>query len=317
MEIMRRVFCTEEIFKRQKMIEKSTIQKEIPLSGIGVHSGTNVDLILKPSSSGQIIFRRTDLDNLEFSINPKKIETLSSTSLAEDDDKIQTIEHLMAVLYAFGIDSLIIELNGNEIPIMDGSASPFVQAILRAGIKLLPEKKKIIKILKPFIIKEKEASVSFYPDSDFKITYCIEYDHPVIQKQELTLRVDMKSFVTEIAPARTFGFLRDVPKLRAQGLAQGGSLENAVVLDEKEVISGPLRYPEEFVRHKILDLIGDLSLLCSPVMGHFKAHKAGHRLHLKAINFILDSPEFWAYEEEGIPSSLMNSVDIIQKPEEN
>lgn len=298
------------------MIEKITIQKEIHLSGVGIHSGTNVNLILKPSSSGQILFRRTDLDNLEFSLDSKKIETLSSTSLAGEDYKIQTIEHLMAVLYAFGIDSAVIELNGNEIPIMDGSASPFVQAILKAGIKLLPEKKKVIKILKPFIIKEKEASVSFYPDSDFKITYCIEYDHPVIQKQELSLSINLKNFVTEIAPARTFGFLKDVPALRAQGLALGGSLENAIVLDEKDVISGPLRYPDEFVRHKILDLIGDLCLLGSPVLGHFKALKAGHALHLKAINFILDSPEFWTYDEESIPSSLMNSADVILKSEE-
>ncbi len=298
------------------MIEKITIQKEIHLSGVGIHSGTNVNLILKPSSSGQILFRRTDLDNLEFSLDSKKIETLSSTSLAGEDYKIQTIEHLMAVLYAFGIDSAVIELNGNEIPIMDGSASPFVQAILKAGIKLLPEKKKVIKILKPFIIKEKEASVSFYPDSDFKITYCIEYDHPVIQKQELSLSINLKNFVTEIAPARTFGFLKDVPALRAQGLALGGSLENAIVLDEKDVISGPLRYPDEFVRHKILDLIGDLCLLGSPILGHFKALKAGHALHLKAINFILDSPEFWTYDEESIPSSLMNSADNILKKEE-
>ncbi len=298
------------------MIEKITIQKEIHLSGVGIHSGTNVNLILKPSSSGQILFRRTDLDNLEFSLDSKKIETLSSTSLAGEDYKIQTIEHLMAVLYAFGIDSAVIELNGNEIPIMDGSASPFVQAILKAGIKLLPEKKKVIKILKPFIIKEKEASVSFYPDSDFKITYCIEYDHPVIQKQELSLSINLKNFVTEIAPARTFGFLKDIPALRAQGLALGGSLENAIVLDEKDVISGPLRYPDEFVRHKILDLIGDLCLLGSPVLGHFKALKAGHALHLKAINFILDSPEFWTYDEESIPSSLMNSADVILKSEE-
>jgi len=298
------------------MIEKRTIQKKVHLSGIGVHSGTNVDLILRPSSSGQILFRRTDLNNLEFTLDSKKIETLSSTSLAGEDYKIQTIEHLMAVLYAFGIDSLIIELDGNEIPIMDGSASPFVQAILKAGITLLPEKKKIIRILKPFIIEEKVASVSFYPDSDFKITYCIEYDHPAIQKQELSLSINLKNFVTAIAPARTFGFLKDVPALRAQGLALGGSLENAVVLDEKKVISGPLRYPEEFVRHKILDLIGDLSLLGSPVLGHFKAHKAGHALHLKAINFILDSPEFWTYDENSIPSLLMNSADDILKKEE-
>ena len=278
-----------------RMIEKSTIQKEIQLSGIGIHSGKKVDLLLRPSSSGEIIFRRTDLNNLELRLDPKIIETKSSTYLVSKGCKIQTLEHFLAVLFMFGIDSLIVEISGDEIPIMDGSASPFVQAILKAGIKLLSEKKKNIKILKPFIIKEKDAAVSFYPDSEFKITYSIEYDHPSIQKQKMSMSVNLKKFVTEIAPARTFGFLKDVPALRDQGLAMGGSLENAVVLDENGVISGSLRYPDEFVRHKILDLIGDLSLLGSPLIGHFEAHKAGHMLHLKAIHFILENPEFWTY----------------------
>lgn len=274
------------------MLEKRTIQKEIHLSGVGIHSGKEVDLLLRPSSSTGIVFRRTDLNNLELILDTKKIKAKSSTYLTSEGCKIQTLEHLLAVIYVFGIDSLIIEINGDEIPIMDGSASPFVQAVLKAGIKPLPGKKKSIKILKPFIIKEEGAAISFYPDSDFKITYSIEYDHPLIQRQELSLSVNLENFVTEIAPARTFGFLKDVPSLRAQGLALGGSLDNAIVLDEKGVISGSLRYPDEFVRHKILDLIGDLSLMGSPLIGHFKAHKAGHGLHLKAIHFLLDNPEF-------------------------
>lgn len=277
------------------MIEKSTIQKEIHFSGVGVHSGKKVDLLLRPSSSGEIIFRRTDLDNLELALDPKKIETKSSTYLVSEECKIQTLEHLLAVLYMLGIDSLIIEINGDEIPIMDGSASPFVQAILSAGIMSLPERKKSIKIIKPSCLEEKDAAFSFSPDSGFKITYSIEYDHPAIQRQELSLSLNLENFIKEVAPARTFGFLKDVPALRAQGLAAGGSLDNAVVLDEKSVISGPLRYPDEFVRHKILDLIGDLSLMGSPLTGHFKAHKAGHSLHLKAIHFLLDNPEFWTY----------------------
>lgn len=277
------------------MIEKSTIQKEIHFSGVGVHSGKKVNLLLRPSSSGEIIFRRTDLDNLELALDPKKIETKSSTYLVSEECKIQTLEHLLAVLYMLGIDSLIIEINGDEIPIMDGSASPFVQAILSAGIMSLPERKKSIKIIKPSSLEEKDAAFSFFPDSGFKITYSIEYDHPAIQRQELSLSLNLENFIKEVAPARTFGFLKDVPALRAQGLAAGGSLDNAVVLDEKSVISGPLRYPDEFVRHKILDLIGDLSLMGSPLTGHFKAHKAGHSLHLKAIHFLLDNPEFWTY----------------------
>jgi len=277
------------------MIEKSTIQKKIHLSGVGIHSGKNVDLLLRPSSSGGIIFRRTDLDNLELALDPKKIETKSSTYLVSEECKIQTLEHLLAVLYMSGIDSLIIEINGDEIPIMDGSASPFVQAILDAGIMSLPNGKKSIKIIKPFSLDEKDAAFSFSPDSGFKITYSIEYDHPAIQRQELSLSLNLENFMKEIAPARTFGFLKDVPALKAQGLAAGGSLDNAVVLNEKSVINGPLRYPDEFVRHKILDLIGDLSLMGSPLIGHFIAQKAGHSLHLKAIHFLLGNPEFWTY----------------------
>ncbi len=254
-----------------------------------------MDLLLKPSSSGEIIFRRTDLDNLELALDPKKIKTKNSTYIVSEGCKIQTLEHLLAVLYMSGIDSLIIEINGDEIPAMDGSASPFAQAILNAGVRSLPDSKKSIKITKSFSLDEKDASFSFSPGSDFKITYSIEYDHPAIQKQELTLSLNLENFIKEIAPARTFGFLKDVPALRAQGLAGGGSLDNAVVLDDKSVINKPLRYPDEFVRHKILDLVGDLSLMGSPLIGHFKAQRAGHGLHLKAIHFLLDNPEFWTY----------------------
>lgn len=278
------------------MRQKGTIKKEVLFSGIGVHSGKQVELWLKPSSSGEIIFRRIDLDNSEFHLDPKKIEAKNCSMLVEKKGRIQTLEHFMAVLFMLGVDSLIIELNEEEIPIVDGSAFPFVEAILKAGIKPLQEKKKSIKILKPFIIQEEDALISVVPDSDFRITYLIEYDHPAIESQELSLSINKENFIKQIAPARTFGFLKDVPALRAQGLALGGSLENAIVLDEKSIINGPLRFPDEFVRHKILDFIGDLFLLNSSIIGHFKAHRAGHGLHLKAVHFILDNPEYWAYE---------------------
>lgn len=278
------------------MIQKGTIKKEVLFSGIGVHSGKQVELWLKPSSSGEIIFRRIDLDNSEFHLDPKKIEAKNCSMLVTKKGRIQTLEHFMAVLFMLGVDSLIIELNGEEIPIVDGSAFPFVEAILKAGIKPLQEKKKSIKILKPFIIQEEDALISVVPDSDFRITYLIEYDHPAIESQELSLSINKENFIKQIAPARTFGFLKDVPALRAQGLALGGSLENAIVLDEKSIINGPLRFPDEFIRHKILDFIGDLFLLNSSIIGHFKAHKAGHSLHLKTVHFILDNPEYWTYE---------------------
>lgn len=274
------------------MEQKTTLQKEINLSGVGIHTGKKVDIRLKPSLSGQIVFRRADLNDLELPLDQGTVKTKNSTYLESRGCRVRTLEHLLAVLYIFGIDSLIVELNGEEVPIMDGSAAPFAQAVQDAGLRPLPQKKKIVKILKPFRLEEEGASVSFGPDAVFRITYCIEYDHPLIQRQELTLALNPESFVTEIAPSRTFGFLKDVPSLRAQDLALGGSLENAVVLDDKGSVSGPLRFPDECVRHKILDLIGDLSLLGSPVIGHFSAHKAGHGLHLKAVRFLLHNPEY-------------------------
>lgn len=277
------------------MKEKRTTQKEVHISGVGIHSGEYVDLRLSPSSLGKIVFRRTDLGNLELPLDWKKIEAKNNASLVAKGGKIQTLEHLLAVLYILGIDSLIVEINGGEIPIMDGSASPFVSSIFKAGIAVLPQRKKTIKILKPMTVQEKEAYVSFSPDTAFRISYFIEFDHPAIRSQELSFLIDSESFMKEIAPARTFGFLKDVPSLRAQGLALGGSFENAVVLDEREVINGPLRFPDEFVRHKILDFIGDLSLTGHPLIGHFKAHKAGHSLHLKAIHLLFKSQEFWTY----------------------
>ncbi|NIM92066.1 MAG: UDP-3-O-[3-hydroxymyristoyl] N-acetylglucosamine deacetylase [Candidatus Aminicenantes bacterium] len=277
------------------MAPKTTIREEISLSGIGIHSGRSINLTLKPSSAGEIILRRKDLGNSEIRIDSKKIKIKRSSLLDTKKGKIQTLEHLLAALYVFGIDSIEIELDGEEIPIMDGSALAFVQTIREVGQSSLPQEKKTIRILKSYTIQENEASLSFYPDSDFKISYSIEFDHPAIKRQELSLPINLKNFIKEIAPARTFGFLNEVPHLLKEGLALGGSLENAIVLDEERVINGPLHYPDEFVRHKILDLIGDLSLLGSPVLGHFKAHRAGHVLHLKAVRFILNNPEFWTY----------------------
>ena len=269
------------------MIEKRTLEKAVCLSGVGIHSGKEVTLTLKPSSRGKILFRRLDLGGLEIEADPKKVEVKNCMSLVSGACVVQTIEHLMAVLHILGIDSLEIELDGPEIPVMDGSAAPLAQAILSAGLKPLPEKRKIVKILKAHTLRENQASLSFSPDVDFRITYLIDFSHPLIQKQEMSLALTQKAFLDEIAPARTFGFLKDVPELRRQGLALGGSVENAVVLDDEKVISGPLRYPDEFVRHKILDLIGDLALFGHPLLGHFQADRAGHSLHLKAVHFLL------------------------------
>ena len=274
------------------MSAKRTINKEVEFFGFGIHSGKPVDLRLIPSDSGEIVFKRTDLNNLEFRIFPDNIEAKNCTMLVTDQGRIQTLEHLMAVLWIFGIDSLTIELNQEEIPSMDGSALHFARAVKRAGMMDLPEKKNPKKITQSLSIQEENASISVVPDAEFRISYLIEYDHPCIKKQDLSIVINPENFEKDIAAARTFGFLEDVPALREQGLALGGSYNNTVVLDKTRVINGPLRYPDEFVRHKILDFIGDLSLIGAPITGHFIAKKAGHALHLRIVRFLLDNPEY-------------------------
>jgi UDP-3-O-[3-hydroxymyristoyl] N-acetylglucosamine deacetylase len=275
------------------MVNKKTLEKEIVISGIGIHTGKTVEMKLKPSDSGQIVFRRTDVEDFEFPLDPSNVESQNCTLLKTKKGKIYTLEHLLAVLWVYRIDSLIVELNGGEVPIMDGSAAPFAQALRQAGTRDLSQKKSTMTITKSFIVEESEASISVLPDSELRVTYHIYYDHPNIKRQKLSIYVTQENFEREIASARTFGFIEDVPGLRAKGLALGGSLKNAVVLDKERVISGPLRFPDEFVRHKILDFIGDLSLMRVPVIGHFIAKKAGHILHLKMVKFLLNHPEYW------------------------
>ncbi len=274
------------------MAAKKTIRKEVAFFGFGIHSGKPVDLRLIPSDSGEIVFRRSDLKNLEFRLSPENIKTKNCTTLVTDKGKIQTLEHLLAVLWVNGIDSLTIELNQEEIPSMDGSALHFARAVQRVGLRELSGKKSPQKITKSLFIQEEDASISVVPDNELRITYQIEYEHPCIKKQDLSIEVNPENFEMEIAPARTFGFLEEVPALQKQGLALGGSYNNTVVLDETNVINGPLRYPDEFVRHKILDFIGDLSLIGEPVIGHFNVKKGGHALHLRVVRFLLENPEY-------------------------
>lgn len=279
------------------MNRKGTLQREANFSGIGVHSGDEVHLCLKPSRSGEIVFLRQDLGNRAVAVSLENTEVRYSTTIKGEGCAVQTVEHLLASLYVLGVDSLLVELDRGEIPIMDGSATPFVQGILDAGIQSLSDERKYIRILDSLTVQEGEARVAFHPDPNFKITYSIDYDHPAIGQQGLALVLDEKIYAEEVAPARTFGFLKDVARLRNQGLALGGSLENAVVLDEEKVINGPLRFPDEFVRHKILDLIGDLSLCGHPLRAHVVAHKAGHKLHLHAIKALLENPQNWTFDK--------------------
>jgi UDP-3-O-[3-hydroxymyristoyl] N-acetylglucosamine deacetylase len=286
------------------MLQKRTIQRPVSFSGLGIHSGERASLTIKPSLKGRVFFRRKDLGGLEVEVDPWKIDALNCSCLVFESGRIQTLEHLLAVLYILGLTSVELELQGGEIPILDGSAAPLMEAILQAGLQPVPQAGKAVRILKPHTIEEKGASLSFLPDPDFRVSYAIDFSHPLIGRQEISVSLTRKLFLEEIAPARTFGFLKDAPELRKLGLALGGSLDNAVVLDEEKVISGPLRFRDEFVRHKVLDLVGDLALFGHPMFGHFKAERAGHRLHHQAVLFLLDHPDFWTYEEDASPRFL-------------
>jgi UDP-3-O-[3-hydroxymyristoyl] N-acetylglucosamine deacetylase len=267
-------------------------------AGIGLHSGNKVTLTLRPAPPGfGIRFRRTDLDGIEI---PATIDHLAqiryATTLARDHGSVETVEHLLAALVSVGIDNAVVELNYPEVPIMDGSAAPFIYLIHEAGVKRQQAPRRYLKVIRPIALSRGETRIALFPSDHFKVTYSISYDHPLLRHQSRTIRITEEAFVEEIAPARTFTFLKEVEMLRQNGLALGGSLDNAVVIGETGVLNA-LRFEDEFVRHKILDAIGDLALVGHPVIGHLVAHRAGHALHTAFAAKILESTECWRLVE--------------------
>ena len=230
---------------------------------------------------------------------------------------VETVEHLLAALTALGIDNAIVELNHPEVPIMDGSAAPFVYLILNeAGVKKLSAPRRFLKVLRPISLTHGDKRIALYPSDHFKVTYSISFDHPLLRHQSRTMRISEETFVEEIAPARTFGFLKEVEMLRQRGLALGGSLDNAIVLGETGVLNNALRFEDEFVRHKILDVIGDLSLVGYPVIGHLVAHRGGHALHTAFAARILEEPDAWRLVEAdaaAIPVQAPKAVPVAPR----
>ncbi len=246
-----------------------------------------------------IRFQRSDLGGLEI---PATVTHLGgnrlATGLTREAVSVETVEHLLAALTALGIDNVVVELNTPEVPIMDGSAAPFVYLILNeAGVKRQPAPRKFLKVLRPISLSQGDKRIALYPSDHFKVTYSISFDHPLIRHQSRTMKITDETFVEEIAPARTFGFLKEVEMLRQRGLALGGSLDNAIVLGETGVLNNALRFEDEFVRHKILDVIGDLSLVGFPVIGHLVAHRGGHALHTAFAARILEEVDAWRIVE--------------------
>ena len=272
-----------------------TLRRPISCVGIGLHSGNKVTLSLKPAPADSgVRFRRTDIGHHEV---PATVHNLAgiqlATGLASEEVSVETVEHLLAALVSVGVDNVLIELNSPEVPIMDGSAAPFIYLIHEAGVKALPVARKYLKIIRPIAISRGDKRIALYPSDHFKVTYSVSYDHPLLRHQSRTLRITEESFLEHIAPARTFTFLKDVETLRQNGLALGGSLDNAIVLGETGVLNNALRFEDEFVRHKILDAIGDLALVGYPVIGHLVAHRAGHPLHTEFAAKILEEAQSW------------------------
>ena len=282
------------------MIRQRTLQNTIRATGVGLHSGKKVYLALRPAPVNTgIVFIRTDLEHdVEVPARASLVtDTTLCTALTQDNVKVATVEHLMSAFAGLGIDNAYVDLSAPEVPIMDGSAGPFVFLIQSAGIAEQDAPKKFIRIKREVVVKEEGKEARFLPHQGFKVSFAIEFDHPVFEEQKQTAMVDFSttSFVKEVSRARTFGFMRDLEYLRANNLALGGSLDNAIVVDEYRIVNeGGLRYDDEFVKHKVLDAIGDLYLLGHSLIGEFRGVKSGHALNNQLCRALLEQPD--AYE---------------------
>ncbi|MBR9909069.1 MAG: UDP-3-O-acyl-N-acetylglucosamine deacetylase [Gammaproteobacteria bacterium] len=281
------------------MIRQRTLKNAIRATGVGLHTGQKIYLTLLPAAVDTgIVFRRVDLDPVvEIQAKAENVgDTTLSTTLVNGNTRVSTVEHLLSAIAGMGIDNAIIEVSAPEVPIMDGSAGPFVFLIQSAGIEEQPAAKKFIRIKKPVVVKDGEKTASFLPFNGFKVSFSIEFDHPVFRGRTLEAAVDFSStsFVKEVSRARTFGFMHEIEYLRSKGLAKGGSVDNAIVVDEYRILNEDgLRYEDEFVKHKILDAIGDLYLLGNSLIGEFKAHKSGHGLNNKSLRQLIAQKDAW------------------------
>jgi UDP-3-O-[3-hydroxymyristoyl] N-acetylglucosamine deacetylase len=278
-----------------------TIQRPVETEGIGLHTAVRcrMRLVPAPADTG-IVFRRVDLDNFEIEAHVRNVARVSyATSLMRQGVFLSTTEHVLAALYSCGVDNVYVELDALELPILDGSAKPFIDLLARAGTRRLRRQRRYIRVLKPLEISEGDRRIGIYPADEFRVHCFVDYKHPSVGPQEVEMVVDRESFSRELAPARTFGFVKDFQGLKSMGLIRGGSLENAIVLDEHNIMNGPLRFPDEFGRHKALDLIGDLALIGRPVKARVVAHKAGHALHTQIVTRLLADRSLWVETTNG------------------
>jgi UDP-3-O-[3-hydroxymyristoyl] N-acetylglucosamine deacetylase len=277
--------------------QQHTLKSEVCLSGIGLHTGVTVNLRLcpAPAHSG-IVFKRTDLDGFTIEAQSRHVARVSyATSLMKKGVLISTTEHLLSALAGLGVDNAVVEIDNLELPIVDGSALPFVKLIRQAGLRPQRARRTYAKILKPLELVDGSKRIAVYPADTFAVSYSISFPHPIIGAETMDFTPSAGSYENDVAPARTFGFLAEVEMLLKSGLVKGGSLENVVVLDQERVLNPEgLRFPDEFCRHKVLDLIGDISLFGRPLIGHVVADRAGHAMHAQLVSQLLRQKDCWA-----------------------
>jgi UDP-3-O-[3-hydroxymyristoyl] N-acetylglucosamine deacetylase len=277
------------------LTHEQTVRAAIAFTGVGLHSGATVTLRILPAPSGTgIVFRRTDLDGFEIEASGRNVARVSyATSLMKRGVLISTTEHLLSAFIGAGIDNAIVELNNLELPILDGSSRPFVEMIQKAGIRRQRKNRAYLRIVREIELREGDKFIAVYPADTYSVSYSINFPHPQIGRQTFRVQLTNGSYIREIAPARTFGFLHEADAMRQQGLIRGASTENAIVLDRKEVLNPPLRFRDEFVRHKVLDLIGDLALIGKQILGSVVADRAGHAMHTALVSLILRDRSYW------------------------
>ena len=303
------------------MIKQRTLKNVIRATGVGLHTGEKVYLTLRPAPSDTgIIFRRIDLSEpVDIRACPENVsDTRLSTTLECNGARVSTVEHLMSAFAGLGIDNAYVDLTAAEVPIMDGSAGPFVFLVQSAGIAEQSAPKRFMRIKKKIRLEEGDKWACFEPFEGFKVSFAIEFNHPTFRNSTQNASVDFSttSFVREVSRARTFGFMGDLEALRAAGLARGGGLDNAIVLDEYRILNDDgLRYEDEFVKHKVLDAIGDLYLLGHPLIGAFSAHKSGHSLNNRLLRELVNNQEVWELitynENDEAPIAFVRTVPAV------
>ncbi|MGB8522786.1 MAG: UDP-3-O-acyl-N-acetylglucosamine deacetylase [Candidatus Acidiferrales bacterium] len=288
-----------------------TIQRPVEIDGVGLHTAvrSHVRLVPAPADTG-IVFRRVDLDGFQIEAHVRNVARVSyATSLMKQGVLLSTVEHVLAALYSCGVDNVYVELDALELPILDGSSQPYIDLLAQAGTRTLRRRRRYIRVTKPLEFSDGDRRIGIYPCEEFRVHCFVDYDHPAVGPQEVEMIVDRKSFSHELAPARTFGFMKDFAGLQAMGLIRGGSVENAIVLDNDSILNGPLRFSDEFGRHKALDLIGDLALVGRPLKARIVAHKAGHALHTQLVTRLLADSSLWTETSEWKASA--SSPEIV------